>query len=234
MPEIIYPIRINKYLAKKNICSRRKADDFISRKLVKINGRTAVLGDKVQKEDRVELNSKVEKITQKFIYLAYNKPIGVASHLPQENEIGIRETSSLPKDIFPVGRLDKESRGLMILTNDGRITEKLLDPKFYHEKEYEVLVNKPINNYFINKMQNGIRLEGFTTRPCQLKKLDTNKFSIVLTEGKKHQIRRMCTALGYEVKDLQRVRIGQIRLKDLAVGATRPLTGKEIEKFFSY
>lgn len=250
MSKIIYPIRINKYLAAKNICSRRRADEFISQKLVLINNRIAQLGAKVNAGDKVTVNPKINKFTEKYVYLAYNKPVGVASHLPpvrqtqgkpirsagwrtqgkQKNEIYINDNAEIPKDVFPIGRLDKKSHGLLILTNDGRITAKLLDPKFHHEKEYEVLVNKPINNNFISRMQKGIKLENFTTRACQINKINKNKFSIVLTEGKKHQIRRMCTALGYEVNDLQRIRIGRIKLENIPRDEFRPINPAEIRE----
>ena len=139
--------------------------------------------------------------------------------------------AGLPKEFFPVGRLDKKSHGLIILTNDGRITDKLLNPKFEHEKEYAVRVNKPVTNIFIKIMQNGVQLEDFMTKPCKLKRTSEKEFRIILTEGKKHQIRRMCTNLGFEVADLKRVRIMNIKIGNLATGKHKEISGSELDKF---
>jgi 23S rRNA pseudouridine2604 synthase len=231
MVEIIYPIRINRYLAMKNICSRREADGLIEKKIVKINGKLAKLGDKVNEDDKVEVDIETKSRLKKYQYFAYNKPIDIVTHTPEKKQKSIRDVSDLPKEFFPVGRLDKKSHGLIILTNDGRITDKLLNPEFAHEKEYVVRVNKPVTNIFVRIMQNGVQLEDFKTKPCKIKRTAEKEFRIVLTEGKKHQIRRMCTDLGFEVADLKRIRIMDIKLGNLGKGKKRELVGVELESF---
>jgi pseudouridine synthase len=225
--EIKYPVRINKYLAFKKICARREADDLISQKKVKINGRLAILGDKVQENDKVE----VEGVKKDLVYLAFNKPKGIITHSPQNGEKEIKNILQFRKDVFPVGRLDKNSSGLIILTNDGRLTDKLLNPKFNHEKEYIVKVNKEINNSFLKRMENGVKLDdGYVTKKCNVKKISAERFSIVLTEGKKHQIRRMCDALGFGVVHLERRRIMNIKLQNLLPGDFREIKGYELSQ----
>jgi len=227
--KIKYPVRINKYLASKNICSRREADEFIKAGKIAINGRRAVLGDKVRETDLVEV---IKDLNKEYIYLAFNKPKRIISHSPQGAETSIGEFINYPKKVFPVGRLDKDSRGLIILTNDGRITDKLLNPEYRHEKEYIVKVHKPITETFIKKMGAGIVLDdGYKTQPCIAKKAGDYIFSIILTEGKKRQIRRMCQVLGYEAVDLKRIRILNIQLGDLHSGQLRKIGGHELEKF---
>lgn len=233
MPEISYPIRINKYLSYKNICSRRQADVFIKSGNVTINGKTAKPGDKVQKNDLVKTNNEVKKVCESYRYYLYNKPISVVSHSPGAGEKGILQSAKLDKDIFPVGRLDKESHGLIILTSDGRITQKLLDPKYYHQKEYEVIVNKPVKESFLNKMARGVKIEGYLTKKAEITKTNDDSFKIALTEGKKHQIRRMCTSLGYEVLDLKRTRIGDLKLTGLKLGKFRQLKNIELKEFLA-
>lgn len=230
MEEIIYPIRINRYLALKNYSSRREADALIQKGIVKINGRVAGLGDKVNENDKVEVNTKAKDGLKKYVYYAYNKPRGLVTHSPEEGQKAILDEVNLGKDIFPIGRLDKESHGLIILTNDGRITDKLLNPAREHEKEYRVKVDKPINNLFLKHMSGGIKLEDFTTKPCVIKQKEEDIFHIILTEGKKHQIRRMCAALGYVVKDLKRLRVMNVTLGKLPQRRWRKLEGAELEK----
>lgn len=228
---IKYPVRINKYLALRNIASRREADDFIKAGKIAINGRRAVLGDKVKEKDLVEV---VKDLGKEYIYLAFNKPKRIITHSPQGEETSIEEFINYPEKIFPVGRLDKDSRGLIILTNDGRITDKLLNPEYNHEKEYIVKVHKPIAGAFIKKMSAGVVLDdGYQTRPNLVKKISDYLFSIVLTEGKKRQIRRMCQTLGYDALDLKRVRILNIQLGDLPSGQLRKIAGQELEKFLT-
>jgi len=229
-----YPIRINKYLSLQNYCSRREADGLIEAGLVKINGRIAVLGDKVSENDKVEVSQSVKDRASKLKYYAYHKPAEIVTHTPEEGQYGIREIFPVKdKTIFPVGRLDKSSRGLIILTNDGRITGKLLGPEMNREKEYMVRVDKKINGFFLNKLSFGLDLGDFVTKPCQARQTGADEFSIILTEGKKHQIRRMCDALGFVVKDLQRIRIMNIGLKDLKPNKYREIKGKELETFLS-
>lgn len=227
--EIVYPIRINRYLALKNICSRREADEFIQKGKIAINGRVAALGDKVNAGDEVRV---IQKLDKKYVYLAFNKPRNVITHSPQENEVEISEIINYPTKVFPVGRLDKDSHGLIILTNDGRVTDKLLNPEHNHEKEYVVAVDKAANEKFIEKMGKGVRLDdGYKTKECIVKKLKDRAFSIILTEGKKRQIRRMCLALGYEVTDLKRVRILNVAIGHLRPGQHRLIEGRELREF---
>jgi len=226
--EIKYPVRINKYLALQKICARREADELIVQGKVKINGKKAVLGEKVMQNDKVT----VEKISKKFIYLAFNKPRGVITHSPQEGEKSIKDVINFDGEAFPLGRLDKDSSGLIILTNDGRITDRLLNPKYEHEKEYIVKIKGSITESFLNKMTNGIKLDdGYITKPCEVQKISNNRFSIILTEGKKHQIRRMCDKLGQVISDLKRVRVMNIKLQSLVEGDYREIKGTELSDF---
>lgn len=229
-----YPMRINKYLAKRNFCSRREADVLIEKGIVKINGKVAQLGDKVNENDSVEVNAKKSKVgVKKRQYFAYYKPIGVVTHSPQRGQSDIEKIAGLPSDFFPIGRLDKNSQGLIIMANDGRITDKMLNPEYGREKEYIVHVNKKINNFFVRHMGEGIDLEDFRTKPAVVEKLDEFVFRIILTEGKKHQIRRMCTALGYEVVDLKRVRVMNIKLGSLKPNQKREIKDQELKIFLN-
>ncbi len=222
-----FPIRINKYLAQEKVASRREADELIRTGKVKINGKAAKLGDMVGEDDKVTFTN-----NKKFVYYALNKPRGLVTHSPQKGEKGILETIKFPEKVFPLGRLDKDSRGLLILTNDGRMTDKLLNPDYEHEKKYMVEVHKPINREFIIRMGDGVKLDdGYRTKKCLVKKEASQFFSIVLTEGKKRQIRRMCSSLNYHVEDLNRVRIMNIQLGDLSEGNYRPIQKDELKKF---
>jgi 23S rRNA pseudouridine2604 synthase len=226
--EIKYPVRINKYLAHQKICARREADELILQKKVKINGRIAVLGDKVQKSDNVA----VSNFKKDLVYLAFNKPKGVITHTPQNGEKEIKDILKFKEKVFPVGRLDKNSCGLIILTNDGRLTDRLLNPEYSHEKEYIVKVNKSIDNSFLKKMSEGVKLDdGYITKKCSVKKISLERFSIILTEGKKHQIRRMCDGLGYGILNLERRRIMNIKLGSLQPGDYREIKGYELSEF---
>ncbi len=213
--ENTYPMRINKYLAYKKISTRRGADELIKQKKVFINGRLALLGSKVKESDTVEVKG-VEK--RNYSYFAYNKPTGV-------------ETSSLEQGLFPLGRLDKASHGLLILTNDGRITDQLLNPKYFHEKEYLVKTKNKLRSSFRQKVEAGVNIEGYQTKKCKVQIIDDFTFRIILTEGKKHQIRRMCSALFQEVADLKRERIMNIKLGNLKLGAKREIKGEELSAF---
>lgn len=223
----VYPMRINKYLAHKRHCTRLEADTFIKAGKVLLNGKKAVLGDKVQESDTVEVLFKQAKRR----YFAFNKPRNIVTHSPQEFEEDIRDVVSLT-GIFPIGRLDKDSHGLIILTDDGRITDKLLHPSFDHEKEYLVSVQEELKSDFAEKMAGGVELDdGYVTRPCDVAVLGKRKFAITLTEGKKHQIRRMAAALGYTTTDLKRVRIMNVELGTLGLGQHRPIVGEELKVF---
>jgi 23S rRNA pseudouridine2604 synthase len=153
------------------------------------------------------------------------------THTPETGQTEIKKISGLTADVFPVGRLDKKSHGLIILTNDGRIADKLLNPEYEHEKEYVVKTNKSIANVFLKVAENGMQLEDFKTKPCLIKKISENLFSIILTEGKKHQIRRMCANFGFEAVDLKRIRIMNVRLGNLPSGQKREIKDKELEEF---
>ncbi|HUX80982.1 MAG TPA: pseudouridine synthase [Candidatus Paceibacterota bacterium] len=230
----IYPMRINKYLAHKGIATRRGVDELIAKGKVLINGRVAVLGDKVTEQDKIELAGTVTP--KHYRYFAYNKPIGVITHSPQLGEKDIKQSVMQGKelqDVFPIGRLDKDSSGLIILTNDGRVTDRLLSPTYDHDKEYRVRTLEPLRESFKKTMEAGVDIEGYLTQPCTVRKTGPKSFNITLTEGKKHQIRRMVAALHNQVVDLERVRILNIRLEDLKPGAWRAIKDKELSDFLS-
>lgn len=234
-----FPMRINKYLALKNYSTRRGADEIISAKKVFINGRLAVLGDRVNETDMVEVKYR-GKTAPKFVYFAFNKPIGMTTGAEPERH-GKRDLdiiSSLPKELqmlklFPIGRLDKDSHGLIILTNDGRVTDRLLNPKYEHEKEYEVTTAQPLRANFEEKIASGLKIEGEIAKPAKAKRIGEKKFRIILTEGKTHQVRRMVSAQFNEVSDLKRIRIMNIKLGSIKSGTTRTLIGKELGDFLS-
>lgn len=227
-------MRINKYLALKKFASRREADELISVGKVKINGKKAVLGDKVNETDKVEVSG----TDKKYQYLAYYKGRGIITHSPAENEIDI--VTRLKKDysitnVSPIGRLDKDSEGLIILSNDGRLTGPLLDPEANHEKEYEVTVDKNVSGMFLKLMSLGVDIEGYRTKPAKVKPSAKNekRFNLTITEGKKHQIRRMCAALGYQVESLKRVRIMNVELGNLKPNQFRKISGTELKELMT-
>jgi len=223
-----YPMRINKYLAQKGYSTRRGADEIIQSGKVFINGKRAVLGDKINKDDQVDVRFRGKQVP--YIYIAYNKPRGVVTHSAQEGEKEIKTEVAI-KDVFPIGRLDKESHGLIILTNDGRITDRLLGPNHKHEKEYQVKTKEDLRSNFKEKMEAGVKIDSDMTAPCKVHVLTKRSFRVILTEGKKHQIRRMCVALFQEVEDLKRIRIMNIELGKLPEGKHRNIEGKELETF---
>lgn len=228
----LFPMRINKYLAHKGIATRRDADELVAKKTVLINGQIAQIGDRVSEHDHVELRKHVRPTT--YAYIAFNKPVGMDTHREDTGAPNILD--SLPSDLkrmklFPVGRLDKASRGLIILTNDGRITDRLLNPQYAHEKTYEVKTKMPLRESFKEAMERGVTIEGYETRPAEVKVISDNRFRVRITEGKSHQIRRMVVALHNEVADLKRTRIMNIELGNLAVGSWRPIEGEELATF---
>ncbi len=228
----MYPMRINKYLALKNISTRKGADVLIENKQVFINGKLAVLGSKVKESDVVEV--KGNKDFKEYVYFAYNKPIDTITHSPQGGEQDIKlANKNIPADVFPIGRLDKNSHGLIILTNDGRITDKLLNPKYIHEKEYIVKTSNKLRSNFKQKMEAGVNIEGYKTKKCKVIIVNDFTFKIILSEGKKHQIRRMCSALFQEVADLKRIRVMNINLGPLKSNGLRKIEGKELETFLA-
>lgn len=229
-------MRINKYIADQGWASRREADALIEAKKVLVNKQPAVLGQQVDENDVVEL---VDNAQEKRLYYAYYKGRGIISHSPNESETDI--VTMLDKQhqltgVYPVGRLDKDSEGLILLTNDGRITKPLLSPENQTEKKYDVIVDKPINNWFIKHMGQGVKIEGYTTKPAEVTSHPENKkrFSIILTEGKKHQIRRMCAALGYQVQTLKRVQVATVALGKLKPNQYRAIKGKELSELLTY
>lgn len=226
-------MRLNKYLAHQGISTRRGADELIEKKKVLINGRIAVLGDKVQETDKVELAGTIP--SKNFVYFAYNKPVGVITHSPQLGEKDIKQSvrGKDMSDVFPIGRLDKDSSGLIILTNDGRVTDRLLNPEYDHDKEYKVRTLDPLRDSFRKHMEAGVDIEGYMTAPCQVRKTGSNSFNITLTEGKKHQIRRMVSAMHNTVTGLERTRILNIKLEDLKPNATRSIQGEELVAFLT-
>jgi len=224
-------IRLNQYLAQKGYASRRGADELIEKNKVRINGQIAEIGQKITKDDIVVVEGQTPLL--EYTYLAYHKAKGIVTNSPEPDEEDILSTLNIDSglNIQPVGRLDKDSSGLILLTNDTRIVEPLLSPKKAHEKEYRVEVNELIKRDFEKKIEKGVKLSDYITKPCTVKVHNRNTFSIVLTEGKNRQIRRMCAALGYSVKELSRVRILNIELGDLKKGAYREIDGQELEIF---
>jgi 23S rRNA pseudouridine2604 synthase len=222
-------IRINKYLSEVGYCSRRAADQLIERGRVKINGNIPEMGTKVLPGDQVTVDDEpIGKSQEEFIYIAFNKPVGIVcttDHVREKDNI--IDYINYPKRIFPIGRLDKPSEGLIFLTNDGDIVNKILRARNNHEKEYSVTVNKPVTKDFIQKMGNGIPILGTRTRKCFVKQTGSHTFTIILTQGLNRQIRRMCESLDYRVAKLKRVRIMNIKL-DVPVGQWRYLNEDEI------
>lgn len=220
--------RINKYLSEAGYCSRRAADKLLEEGRITINGTIPELGTKVSDEDVVEVDGKpIREQLDAPIYIAFNKPVGIVCTTDTKRERdNIIEYINHPKRIFPIGRLDKPSEGLILLTNDGDIVNKILRARNNHEKEYLVRVDKPINPKFLDKMRNGVPILDTVTKKCEVEKIDDMTFRIVLTQGLNRQIRRMCEFLGYEVKKLKRIRIMNIKL-DLPVGKWRELRDEE-------
>lgn len=225
-----YPVRINRYLAHKGFSTRKGADDLIRAGLVRINGKQARLGDHVQESDMVLVAKGRGGHTKDLLYVAYYKPRGVVTHSPRKGERSIEDSTRLP-GVFPVGRLDKDSEGLMILTNDGRITDRLLHPRFVHEKEYEVEVREKVRPFVKKILEGGVVDAGEKLAAKKVLITGAHMLTIVLTEGKKHQIRRMLAHVRLTVLGLKRTRIMDIRLESLTPGQSRVLTGKSREKF---
>jgi len=224
--------RINKYLSEVGFCSRRKADDYISDGRVYINGKAAILGSKVNIEDEISVDGEIIQYKdKKKVYIAFNKPVGVectGNHKVKDNII---DFINHKQRLFTIGRIDKQSEGLILLTNDGDIVNNVLRAENRKEKEYIVTVNKKISTEFIDKMRRGVRIMGKMTRKCFVKKIHENRFKIILTQGMNRQIRRMCEVLGYRVTKLKRVRIMDIHL-DTKVGEYRDLNNEEVEQLF--
>lgn len=222
--------RLNKYISETGYCSRREADRLIEEGRVAINGTEAVMGTKVGPDDEVRIDGRlIKEKTGKHVYLAFNKPVGIECTTNLEVRDNIIDYINYPKRIFPIGRLDKASEGLIFLTDDGDIVNKILRARNNHEKEYIVTVDKPITDRFIQRMGSGIPILDTVTRKCEVQKISNTIFRIVLTQGLNRQIRRMCEYLGYEVKALKRIRIINISL-DVPLGRYRELTAAEIKE----
>ena len=224
-------VRINKYLSEVGFCSRREGDKLIEAQAITINGKVPEMGTKVMPGDEVRVHGKlISKPEEEFVYIALNKPVGIvcSTDIKAEKD-NIIDFVNYPKRIFPIGRLDKPSEGLIFLTNDGDMVNKILRAKNNHEKEYIVSVDKPLDQYFVKKMSNGIPILDTITKKCKVEIVNKNTFKIILTQGLNRQIRRMCSYLGYEVTRLKRVRIMNVKL-DMPVGKWRHLTPKELEE----
>jgi len=227
-------IRINKFLSEAGICSRREADRYIMEGKVTIDGVVAQIGSKVKKDSVVTFCGKPVKREEKLVLIAFNKPVGIVCTTDPREPDNIIDYIGYGSRIYPIGRLDKDSEGLILLTNDGNIVNKILRAEYRHEKEYIVTVNKEITSEFIKAMSSGVPILDTVTNPCKVKQLDKNTFNIILTQGLNRQIRRMCEYLGYRVTSLKRIRIMNIRLGRLKTGAWRNVTDKELEELVKH
>ena len=225
-----HSVNLNKYISSTGICSRREAEKLIIDGKVTINGKPTQLGNRVSEGDIVKVNGQLLKSKPKTLYIAYNKPIGIVSTTDSKERKNIVKAIGHTKRLFPIGRLDKPSEGLIFLTNDGDIVNKILRAGNNHEKEYIVTVNKQITTSFIEKMSNGIPILGTITKKCSVQKLSNFTFKIILTQGLNRQIRRMCEYLDYEVTKLKRTRIMNVDLGNLSIGEWRELTLDEMQQ----
>ena len=224
-------IRINKFLSEVGFCSRRGADKIISQGRVYINGEIAVLGSKVNRDDLIKVDGELISNQEEKVYLAFNKPVGIECTGNQKVKNNIIDYINFNKRLFTIGRIDKDSEGLILLTNNGDIVNNVLRAENKNEKEYLVTLNKKIDKDFIQKMRSGVRIMGKLTKKCYVEKTYENKFKIVLTQGLNRQIRRMCNALGYRVTKLKRIRVMDIKL-DTKVGEYRFLNESEVKQLF--
>ena len=224
-------IRINKFLSEVGFCSRRGADKMISQGRVYINGEIAVLGSKVNRDDLIKVDGEFINNQEEKVYLAFNKPVGIECTGNQKVKNNIIDYINFNKRLFTIGRLDKDSEGLILLTNNGDIVNNVLRAENKKEKEYLVTLNKRIDKDFIQKMRSGVRIMGKLTKKCYVEKTYENKFKIVLTQGLNRQIRRMCNALGYRVTKIKRIRVMDIKL-DTKVGEYRFLNESEVKQLF--
>ncbi len=245
-------MKLQKYLAHAGLCSRRKAEEYIADGLVMVNGETAHIGQVIDPEkDEISINNQVIKDQEKLVYYIFNKPRGIVTTClsGHPDEKGIMDVVDFPERVFPIGRLDKETTGLILLTNDGRLSNFLIHPRYEHQKEYLVEVYGKIEDEALEKMRRGVKIElkensrnkraadlppkMYRTKPCLIERLSAGKFSIVLEEGKNRQIRRMVAAVGHDIKRLKRVRIENIKLGNLVEGEARPLMDSEKNTLFS-
>ncbi len=224
-------IRINKFLSEVGFCSRRGADKIISQGRVYINGEIAVLGSKVNRDDLIKVDGELINNQEEKVYLAFNKPVGIECTGNQKVKNNIIDYINFNKRLFTIGRIDKDSEGLILLTNNGDIVNNVLRAENKNEKEYLVTLNRKIDKDFIQKMRSGVRIMGKLTKKCYVEQTYENKFKIVLTQGLNRQIRRMCNALGYRVTKLKRIRVMDIKL-DTKVGEYRFLNESEVKQLF--
>lgn len=229
MADSMEPVRINKYLSEAGICSRREADRLIAKGRVTVNGRMPQIGERVTYTDFICIDGAPVEKEEERILLLLNKPRGIECTTSHKVKSNVIDFLQYPKRVFPVGRLDKDSEGLLLLTNQGSLVNKLMRAGNRHEKEYVVTVDKPLDKLFLRKLAGGVYLEELdvTTRPCEVHRLDGLTFRIVLTQGYNRQIRRMCETFGYGVRRLKRVRIMNLRLGNLAPGKYRTATEEE-------
>lgn len=226
-------MRINKFLAETGIVSRRGADRWVEEGRVTINGQLATNGSQAELTDTVCVDGKPVTREQQLVYIVLNKPVGITSTTEQHIEGNVVDFVNHPLRIFHIGRLDKDSEGLLLLTNDGDIVNEILRAENHHEKEYVVQVDKPITEQFLQNMRSGVKILDTTTLPCRVEKISSQVFKIILEQGLNRQIRRMCSALGYSVKRLQRIRIMNIEIGNLKVGQWRDLSDKERNELFT-
>ncbi|WP_413374410.1 23S rRNA pseudouridine(2604) synthase RluF [Paenibacillus taichungensis] len=220
-------MRINKFISETGFCSRREADRLVESGKVTINGVTAELGSQAEDGDDVRINGQPIKEKRKHVYIALNKPVGITSTTEQHIQGNIVDFVGHKERIFPIGRLDKDSEGLILMTNDGDIVNRILRAEGRHEKEYIVTVDRAVTPSFLRGMSTGVKILGEMTLPCTVTRISERVFRIILTEGKNRQIRRMCSAFGYEVRKLKRIRIMNIHLGEQATGTWRELTPAE-------
>ncbi len=226
-------IRINKFLSDAGYCSRREADRLIEQGRVFVGKQQAAMGQKVTLSDHIFVDGKPVTREEERIVLMLNKPVGIECTSDLSNPDNVIDYIGYPKRIYPIGRLDKQSQGLLLFTNDGSIVNHILKASNYHEKEYLVTVDKPVTEEFLNSMAEGVEILDQITRPCRVKKISRHEFNIVLTQGLNRQIRRMCEALGYHVQKLKRIRVMNVKLGNLAKGAWRMLTEQELKELLS-
>lgn len=225
-------MRINKFLAETGIVSRRGADKWIEEGRITINGELATVGSKVDTGDDVRVDGQPVQKEEQLVYIVLNKPIGITSTTEKHIEGNVVDFIGHPLRIFHIGRLDKDSEGLLLLTNDGDVVNEILRAENHHEKEYVVQVDAPITDEFLHEMRNGVEILDTKTLPCKVEKISSHVFKIILEQGLNRQIRRMCSALDYSVRRLQRIRIMNIKIGNLKVGQWRDLTDKEREELF--
>ena len=235
--DIDKPIRINKYLSSLGTYSRRQIDKLIEEKRIRVNKKYASLGVKVSSNDKITIDGELilkKNKKKKPVYLMLNKPIGIECTTNLNVNNNIIDFLGYPKRIFPIGRLDKDSEGIIFLTNDGEIVNKILRSENNNEKEYEVRVNKKINSNFLNQMSSGIKIKNITTKPCKVEKINNYTFKIILTQGLNRQIRKMCRFFEFKVKNLKRTRIINISLGNLKVGKFRKFTQYELQSLMDH